>query len=114
MTNFWEALELIEVHKESEKKERRLYYDENGDPICYTYDDLPELYIVVDADTFAQVRMDIKIVDGEIKQGSSKNLTKLVPSDKETTPIHPQDVSIIVDNEYKTPRYWRVKTTKVY
>lgn len=46
--------------------EFRLYYDAEGNPITYASEELPGDYLVVDKETYAQGRYDIRIIDGEI------------------------------------------------
>jgi hypothetical protein len=83
--------------------EFRLYYDDNGDCICYTCEDLEGTYLVVDAQTFAEGRHDIKVVDGElIKPSNRVNVVKLVIDDEGVTCAE-EDISIIVDEKYIGP-----------
>ena len=91
--------------------EFRLYYDDTGAIICYTGEDLPGKYIVIDAMTFAECRHDIKVIDGKIvKLNDLVTISKLAPS---TTGIRcaSEDACIIVDNSYigKTIT-WDIKT----
>ena len=48
--------------------EYRLYYDDNGNVLFYAGEptDSEHKYIVIDAQTFAEARPDIKVVDGQI------------------------------------------------
>ena len=56
-----------------EPPEFRLYYDDKGAVICYTGDkSMTGNYIVIDAQTFAAARPDIKIIDGRISTASPK------------------------------------------
>lgn len=114
MTNFWEAIEQLggtAMEVVPVELERRLYYDENGDVVTYTMEDLPGNYIIVSQEIFDQVRTDIKIKDGEIIRITRSNSWKLQPSDNKSTPIHPSDVSIVVNSKYSKPAYWEVVTT---
>ena len=94
----WEAPKL-------EKPEFRLYYDDNGKIICYTGDKSVEgKYIVIDAQTFAEARPDVRVIDGTISRVQPNAVVyKLMPDLKEGMTCHPEDVSIIVDStEYHT------------
>jgi len=83
--------------------EFRLYYDDNGNCICYTCENLEGNYLVIDRQTFAEGRHDVKVIDGElIKPSNILNIVKLVISD-EGTICAEEDISIIVDTEYIGP-----------
>lgn len=83
--------------------EFRLYYDDNGNCICYTCDNLEGNYLVVDSQTFAEGRPDVKVINGElIKPSNTLNIVKLVIGDEGTT-CAVEDISIIVDKEYIGP-----------
>lgn len=83
--------------------EFRLYYDDNGDCICYTCDNLEGNYLVVDSQTFAEGRPDVKVINGElIKPSNTLNIVKLVISD-EGAICAVEDISIVVDKEYIGP-----------
>jgi hypothetical protein len=61
--------------------EFRLYYDKNGKPLYYGCEDSEETYIVVDAQTYAEGRYDIRVIDGKIVNTSEFVYTqKLIPS----------------------------------
>ena len=85
-----------------EPPEYRLYYDDKGSVICYTGDkSLTGNYIVIDAQTFAEARPDLKIIDGKISTSTPKSVVyKLMPNDNEGVDCHVEDVSIIVDSAY--------------
>ena len=78
--------------------ELRLYYDDKGDVICYTCEDLVGNYIVVDIETFAEGRPDAKVVDGKVFKPSRFNV-KLVNSDTGIM-CAVEDIGIIVDEDY--------------
>lgn len=92
------------------KPEFRLYYDDIGNVLYYTTDKLPGKYIVVDSNTFAESRHDLKVVDGEIVRNVSVCVyDKLVPSDSGTY-CHPYDVSIVVYEDESEKKNWSIKT----
>jgi hypothetical protein len=83
--------------------EFRLYYDDNGNCICYTCENLEGNYLVIDSQTFAEGRHDVKVIDGELTKPSNiLNIVKLVISDAGTICAE-EDISIIVDTEYIGP-----------
>ena len=85
-----------------EPPEFRLYYDENGAVICYTGDkSMTGNYIVIDAQTFAAARPDVRVIDGRISTASPKSVVyKLMPSKDEGIVCIAEDISIIPDNTY--------------
>jgi hypothetical protein len=95
-----------------EPPEFRLYYDENGAVICYTGDkSMTGNYIIIDAQTFAAARPDIKVIDGRISTASPKSVVyKLMPNSDEGAECIADDVSIIADSSYdgKTTK-WKLK-----
>ena len=90
-----------------EPPEFRLYYDDKGSVICYTGDkSLTGNYIVIDAQTFAEARPDIKIIDGKISNATPKSVVyKLMPNDNEGVECHIEDVSIILGSEYNGQKW---------
>ena len=89
--------------------EYRLYYDDNGDVICYTCDPVEGKYIVVDRQTFAECRPDIKVIDGRIvKKSETHVITKMVRGKGIT--CTKEDINIIVDDAYNGPtEEWKLK-----
>ena len=80
--------------------EFRLYYDDNGNVLCYTCDKPEGNYIVVDRLTYAECRFDIKVLDSKIiKSNEGAIITKLVPS-LSGTRCTKEDVAIIVRDGY--------------
>jgi hypothetical protein len=100
----WEAPPII-------KPEFRLYYDDKGKVLFYTCDKPEGQYIVIDANTFAQGRPDIRVVDGKIGSlESGAVVSKLVLHD-EGKLCATEDISIVVDETYdgKTNK-WKLIT----
>lgn len=89
------------------KPELRLYYDESGKVICYSCEKLEGDYIVVDAQTYAECRHDIKVIDGKIiKDYKSSFISRLYIS-TEGTLCHEQDISVITETD---GTYWNLIT----
>ena len=82
--------------------EFRLYYDDNGNVLCYSADSTgPDAnYIIVDTQVYAEGRVDIKVVDGKITKPSGRLvISKMIP-DNEGTRCAIEDITIIVTDEY--------------
>ena len=99
-----------------EPVEFRVYYNETtGSVICYTCEKLEGSYLIVDNITFAEARMDVKVMEGElIRNDDGLFITKLIPGDTGTL-CSVEDVSIIVDEDYEgDTRYWNTKHSYEY
>ena len=89
--------------------EFRLYYDDNGDVLFYTCDKPEGKFIVIDSQTYAECRHDIKIIDGKIfKKSDGIIIHKLVPSDNGIK-CSKHDINIIVDDSIEHTT-WNTKT----
>lgn len=101
----WEAPEI-------KPPEFRAYYDDKGRIITYTCEELEGDYVVIDAQTFAEARPDLRVVDGKIiKNVKTGVASKLIPSDNEGITCAEEDVSIVINKEsnLKTQR-WKLVT----
>mgnify|MGYP003348639435 FL=1 len=90
---FWTALANM---PEPKPVSWRLYYDDQGAPVCYSMEDLPGNYIEVDAETYARSPMNLRVVDGQIRYIISVQQQKLVPSVTGTA-CDPRDITVVVD-----------------
>jgi hypothetical protein len=89
----WEAPPII-------KPEFRLYYDDKGKVLFYTCDKPAGKYIVIDANTFAQGRPDIRVVDGKIASVDSGAVVSKLILNIEGISCASEDISIVVDETY--------------
>jgi len=88
--------------------EFRLYYDENGNVLFYTCEKPIGNFIIIDQPTYAQGRVDIKIVNNQIETIYDKNIiSKLVLAD-EGVACTTEDVSIISNNT--DCKIWNLKS----
>lgn len=77
--------------------EYRLYYDELGNVLFYTCEKPEGNFIIIDRDTYASCRFNIKVVDGKIvNKNDVAIISKLVPSD-EGISCSKHDVCILTD-----------------
>lgn len=78
--------------------EFRLYYDDDGEILFYTCEQPEGKYIVIDAQTYAECRSDVKIVDNKIvKKNNGTMISKLVPSINGTK-CSTSDINIIIED----------------
>ncbi len=93
----------------SEPIEFRLYYDENGMALFYTCEKPEGNYVVVDKQTYAEMRLDIKIVDGKItKLVPGIMISKLKPNPTNGVNCAIEDISIIVDDQFTDKQKWKL------
>jgi hypothetical protein len=90
---FWDILHSM---PESLPVFYRLYYNDQGQPVCYSLEDLPGNYIDIDAETFALAPANVRVVDNKLKYITTRTSDKLVPGNTGTL-CHPQNVAVIVE-----------------
>jgi hypothetical protein len=79
--------------------EFRLYYDDKGNVLFYTGEKPEGNYIVIDTQTFAEARTDVRVIDGVIRHNSTiTQVYKLKPT-TEGTLTHADDVSLILEDD---------------
>ena len=91
--------------------EFRLYYDDTGKVICYTCDNLPgDNYILVDPQTYAEGRTDLRIVDKEIKRSNEFIfISKLVES-LDGIKCNSEDVCVIDNSD--DSKTWKLEVNE--
>jgi len=90
----------------------RLYYNDDGTPICYTMEDLPGKYIEIDQATYAKSLPNVRVINEKIVEIVPKiTIKKLKPSEQGTC-CDPHDVCIVV-NQTKPHTKWSVKTNEI-
>ena len=94
--------------------EFRLYYDDTGRVICYTCEKLPGKYIVVDKDTFAEGRPDIRVVDGKVSKAKQRAVVSKLVKSNEGKACATEDISIVVNAEEYTGKitFWKLETNE--
>jgi hypothetical protein len=111
MDAFWQAVAEHDWQQPNHILEFRLYYNEHGEVLCYSMEDLPGNYISIDRQTFDQARVDILVKHGKIIKISNPISWKLAPANEENYACHAQDVTVIVPVEHEQRKFWKVKTT---
>lgn len=104
---FWAALAPVE----SNPVFFRLYYNNDGSPICYSMEDLPHNYIEIDAVTFHQSPPNVRVVDGKMQViNPARYVKKLVPGNA-GTPCDPRDICVVVAED-QPHTYWSIKNNE--
>jgi len=89
---FWDILHSA---PEPEPVFWRLYYNEQGQPVCYSMEHLPGNYIDIDAEIFGLAPANVRVVNGQLKYITTRTSDKLVPGTIGTQ-CHPQNVAVVV------------------
>jgi len=92
--------------------EFRLYYDDQGKVLFYTCEKVEGNYITIDRQTYAEMRMDLRVINGQISRAMPNAVVnKLMPHDSEGTTCHISDISLIVDDSYDgDTQKWKLNT----
>ena len=78
----------------------RLYYRDNGSPVCYTMEDLPGTYIEVDKSTYLTGSYNVRVIDKKLVHMTPQSLiAKLQPNPSTGTPCDPQNVCVVVSED---------------
>lgn len=100
----WEAPIIV-------KPEFRLYYDEAGRVICFTGEKLEGNYVVVDSDTFAQSRPDLRVIDGKLSTHITGSIVSKLIKSSAGERCAAEDISVLVGEDYPGPvTKWKLKT----
>jgi hypothetical protein len=95
--DFWAEVARLTQGQEAQPIFYRLYYDDQGNPLFYSQEDLLGNYIDIDQATYAQSSRNVRVVDGRlVLLDTGTGVGKLRPRDS-GTPCHPKDVSVVVD-----------------
>ena len=89
---FWSILHNM---PEPEPVFWRLYYNDAGEPVCYSMEDLLGNYIEIDAETFGLAPANVRVVNGHLKYITTRTSEKIVPSNTGIQ-CHPQNVAVVV------------------
>jgi hypothetical protein len=86
----------------------RLYYNDDGTPICYSMEDLPGNYIDIEVETYHQTPSNVRVVDGKLKEIKiARLIKKLVPGNCGIA-CDPRDICVVTDSHLNTK--WSIKT----
>jgi hypothetical protein len=89
--------------------EYRLYYDDLGNLLHYSCEKIEGNYLVIDAQTYAEGRYDIKVEDGKIVQVNAIPTIHKLAKSTTGTRCAAEDASIVVDDDYDgETNYWDI------
>jgi hypothetical protein len=105
--NFWKA--FANFPPEPKPVFFRLYYNDDGTPICYSMEHLPGNYIELDAITYQRSPPNVRVVNGRMVEIKVSDIThKLVPSTQGIA-CDSRDVCV-VDPDAKNKTIWKLKS----
>ena len=95
-----------------EKPVFKLYYDDRGYVIAYTCGLIEDQnYIVIDAQTYAESRPDVRVVNGRlVKENKGAVIAKLFPSTNGVR-CEREDISVITTED--DGQYWELKVKEL-
>lgn len=111
--NFWAVFEAWQQQPEPVHVPLyRLYYDEQGYPICYSGDDIPGNYIDVEPEVFRRALTNVRVIDGKLKIFENQHqFNKLVPNTTQGTACDPTNICVVVDPAFPHTK-WNLKDEK--
>jgi len=89
----------------------RLYYNERGEPVSYSMDDLPGNYIEIDAETYQRSRFNVRVVNGKLVPVVYKRPTSKLKPDATGTPCSIENVSVVVAEDQPHIK-WSLKSNE--
>ena len=107
--NFW--LALAEPVLEPAPIFFRLYYNERGEPVSYSMDDLPGNYIEIDAETYHRSSVNVRVVDGKLVPVVYKRPTSKLKPGTAGTACSTENVSVVVP-ESQPHIKWSLKSNE--
>lgn len=91
--NFWKNYQFPDVKPIF----FRLYYNDQGEPVTYTMEDLPGKYIEITAEQFSLSDPHVIVKNEQIIKLNVESTSKLIP-DSTGTPCAIDDVAVVVDS----------------
>jgi hypothetical protein len=103
---FWNILQAV---PHTVEPIRRLYYNDQGDPLFYSMEELPGNYIDIDQETFSRASSKVRVKNGQlISTEVHKTSKKLVPAEHGVA-CDARDICVVVDREHPHIK-WIIKT----
>ena len=89
----------------------RLYYNDDGSPICFSMEELPHNYIEIDAATYHQTPANIRVVNGKIVVINPASYVKKLTPSTDGISCDPRDICIVVAED-QLHTNWSLKTNE--
>lgn len=75
----------------------RLYYNDLGEPLFYSQENLPGNYIDIDREMYINPPTHLRVINNSIVILQTAVIKKLYPG-RHGKPCHPLDISVVVDD----------------
>lgn len=107
---FWAEVNELTNKTQPQQPVFRLYYNEQGQPIVYTMEELKGNYIEVDRETYLAASMNVRVSDNKLTWIEIPvAFNKLVPS-QHGTPCDPDNVAVVVDQD-RPHTFWSLNVS---
>lgn len=103
---FWKTYQWPEIKDEI----YRLYHDEQGNPLEYSREDHPGLWIPLTANQYAKLDFRVRVINGQLVPVKIDSIQRLRPSDT-GTPCHPRDVAIVTSADQPHQKWSSIDET---
>jgi hypothetical protein len=91
----------------------KLYYNDDGTPKCYSMEDLPGKYILVDKEIYVLAPWNVQVVEGQVHIiQPAVQVKKLCPGFNTGTPCHTLDVCVVVGADQPHTK-WNTVTNEI-
>jgi hypothetical protein len=87
----------------------RLYYNDDGTPICYSMEDLSHNYIELTAEQFHQSPPNVRVVNGQMVVVKPNSYIKKLTPGQDGVACDPTDVCVVV-TDAQPHINWKIKT----
>ena len=79
----------------------RLYYRDDGSPICFSMEELPHNYIDVTQEVYSRSPVNVRVADGKMIEIKPATYVKKLKPSTNGTPCDPRDVCVVVTENQK-------------
>ena len=91
----------------------RLYYNDDGAPIIYSMEELPDNYIEVDQQTYVLAPFNVRVVDNKLTYIKPVvTVKKLQPNKLGGTACDPRDVCVVVSAD-QPHKKWTIVNNEI-
>jgi len=89
----------------------RLYYNQHGQPVSYSMEDLPGNYIEIDAETYTRNSWHVQVINGKLVHIVPKKSTSKLKPGSTGTACAPDNVSVVVPEDQSHIK-WSLKSNE--
>jgi len=107
MTNFWQAIEIIDQESNTVNIEYRVYYDKSGNIKFYTCENVESNYeyLIIDKETYERANYNLIVQNNKLKKNSTNNISQKLVHSNEGVICDINDICVI-SNE---GQHWQLR-----